>query len=428
MENSKSRIFTNLPQITQIKIKKIYLFLFLIVILIKFFFIVFPGHFKDLFLHQNWANFLIKNPVTEIYTKTNCNLPPFWVYILWFFSKIHFLITGKTISVYSEVLKIPAVLADIFIGLTIFIFLIKEKIKEEKAFLASILFLLNPFILYNSSIWGQLDSIYVFFALLSFVSLYFKKIIPSSIFLTLSFLTKLQGIIFFPLFFFLLFKNYPLKKIIHSFLAIFAVTFIILLPFLIKGISPYSIFEKTWLTSWKISPILSTNAFNLWWIPQIILSLPNLSFVSENLSFFGPITFKMVGLILFSLFYLLILLKIKKNVFFLAGLVAILFFMVPTAMHERYIIPFFAFFSILWPEEKKYFTPYLYLSITSFLNLLYVVPPSFFSLKSQWIIQNFLGELSIVISLVNIAIFLYLFFLLIKERNNEGNSHCSANL
>lgn len=407
---------SNNTRMRQIKIKKLYLILFLAIVFVKFLFLPIFGEFYDLFSHQKWGNFLIKNQLTEIYTKTNCNLPPFWVYLLWFFSKIHFAITGKMLSIFSEALKIQAVIFDVFIGLLIFFFLVKEKIDQKKAFLASLFFLLNPFVFYISSIWGQLDSIYVFFVLLSFVFLYFKKIIPASIFLTLSFLTKLQGIIFFPLFFFILFKNYPFKKIIISIFIITATTFIILLPFLIKGVSPSFIFQKTWIASWKFSPYLSLNAFNLWWIPQLMISFPNFHLVSENLSFFGQINFKMISLILFALFYFLIFLKREKNIFFLASLVSLLFFIIPTAIHERYIFPFFAFFSVFWPKEKKYFSFYLYFSLASFLNLLVVFPPSLLSQKSQEIIQNFIGELSIPLSLFNIAIFLYLFFILLKKK------------
>ncbi|MFN3301762.1 MAG: hypothetical protein ACK413_01900, partial [Patescibacteria group bacterium] len=255
MENNK--------KVKEIKIKKLHFFLFIVIVLIKFLFLPIFGDTYDLGLHSYWGNFLLKNPITEIYHRTNCNLPPFWVYILWFFSKIHFLITGKKLFIYSEILKIPALLADLAIGLLIFIFLRKENVLEERAFLASIFFLLNPFIFYLSSIWGQLDSIYVFFLILAFVLLYYKKITFASIFLSLSFLTKLQGVVFFPLFLFFLFKNYPFKKVIVSSLIILFVIFIILLPFLIKGISPLFIFKKTWIASWQRSIFLSANAFNL---------------------------------------------------------------------------------------------------------------------------------------------------------------------
>ncbi len=396
------------------EIKKIYFFLFLVIVLIKFLFLPFFGDFYDLFLHSQWANFLIKNPINEIYSKTNCNLPPFWVYILWLFSKIHFLITNKIVFVYSEVLKIPAILFDIFTGLLIFYFLIKEKIEEKKVFLASLFFLLNPFVFYLSSFWGQLDSIYVFFILLSFIFLYYKKTIFASIFLALSFLTKLQGIIFFPLFFFILFKNYPFKKTIFSLLTILLVIFIILLPFLIKGYSPVFIFQKTWIASWRFANFLSLNAFNLWWIPQIIFSFLEPPYIYDYLPLFGSINFKMISLILFSLFYLLIILNIRKNIFFLASLVSFLFFMIPTAMHERYIFPFFAFFSIFWPIKRGYLKYYFYLSLTSFLNLLAVLPPTFLFEETQKIFSLFIGQLSIPLTLINIFIFFYFFFILFK--------------
>ncbi len=399
------------------KIKTIYFFLFSAAVLVKFFFLPLPGHVGDLNIHKNWGNFLINSSPTEIYNQTECNLPPFWVYVLWFSSKIHFFITGALLSVNSVALKLPAVLADIFIGLIIFWFLIKRGVKGKISFLASLFFILNPFVLYNSSVWGQLDSVYTLFALLAFIFLEHKKIYWGSFFLALSFLTKLQGAIFIPLFFFFLLKNHHWQKTVFSFFVFIFTIIFILLPFLLSGIGPLLIFQRTWLQSWHQDTYLSMNAFNLWWIPQVAIVFnthtPELSSSFAgiiNFSFWGPLSFKDVGFILFSLFYFLIFLTTQKNIFLLAGLVSFLFFMTPTAMHERYIFPFFAFFSILWALKIKYLVPYIILSLTSFLNLLFALPAD----KAPGV---HLFNFSFLLSLVNIVVFLYLFYLLLKEKN-----------
>jgi Gpi18-like mannosyltransferase len=414
------------------KVKKIYLLIFIIAILIKFILMVFPGHYGDLFLHQLWGNFLINHPPTEIYSQTTCNLPPLWVFILWFFSNAHHLITGQHVSIISEALKLPAVLADIAISLIIFYFLIKKGVKEKLALMASLLFLINPFVIYNSSVWGQLDSTYTLFVLLSFIFLDRKKPFLASGLMALSFLTKLQGIIFLPLLFFLILKQFGIKKLCFSFLIFLVTIFAILVPFLINQVSPILIFQKTWLTSWNQDHFVSLNSFNFWWLPQLIffnalysdIFVPDLPLLSNTGSLWNFINLKFLGLLFFLLFYGLILLKNKKNIFLLASLAALNFFMTPTAIHERYIFPFFALFPIFlaqaWPKQKKYFWPYLILSLTCFLNLVFAI-----IVDSTVAVRIFIFQLSPFLSLVNISFFIYLFYDLLRNKNEKNIDHPS---
>lgn len=398
------------------KIKKIYLAIFIAIILFKLLLMSLPGYLSDLALFQKWGNFLINHSPLEIYQKTECNMPPFWVYLSWIFTKINFLLTSQPLVINSGILKLPAVLADIGIGLIIFFFLIKKGLNEKKALGASLLFLLNPFVLFNSSVWGQFDSIYVFFALLAFIFLDRRRIIWASLFLALSFLTKLQGIIFLPLFLFLLLNKYSWKKIFLTIVTYLTTIIFTILPFLLAGNKLSFLIEKTWVISSKLLPYLSVNAFNLWWPIQVMVSPAKISYLSENISFLGPITFKIVGFILFFLFYFFIFSKREKNIFFLASLVALLFFMIPTAMHERYIFPFFAFFPIAWamawPRNKEYLGIYLILSFTSLLNLIFA-----FSASHSYLL-TLLWVLSIFLSLLNLFIFFYLFFILSKNKKN----------
>jgi len=409
-----------------IKIKKISLVLLIVAVLIKFLLLALPGHYGDLFLHQEWGNFLINHSPTEIYHQTPCNLPPFWIYILWFFAQVHHLIAQQPLLMTSEAIKMPGVFADLAIGLVIFYFLLKKGVKEKIALLASLFFILNPFVVYNSSIWGQLDSTYTFFALLAFVLLDKRKVGWASIFLALSFLTKLQGVIFVLLFFFLVIKKFGFQKTIFSIILFLLTIFIVILPFFLNNVDPIFIFQKTWLVSWHQAPVLSVNSFNFWWPIQAVsfnleesnLYLRDASFVSlgNNLIM---INFKMIGLILFSIFYFIILIKYKKNIYLLTSLATLNFFMIPTNIHERYIFPFFAFFSIFWAinwlKEKKYLLIYFLISLISFLNLIFAM----FGELYNPTLNDFILKISPALALINFFIFIYLFFILIKKEPDQ---------
>src|SRR3990167_6171654 len=73
-------------------------------------------------------------------------------------------ITWSEFNLYPAMLKLPSIFTDLGLAWLVFKFT-KEITDSKKAELATIIFLFNPVVLYNSSIWGQTDSIINFFAL-----------------------------------------------------------------------------------------------------------------------------------------------------------------------------------------------------------------------------------------------------------------------
>jgi len=408
------------------KKKKIFYFLILGAIILKIILIFLPGYQYDLITHQKWSNDILKYGVFSIYQKAdpgsfpiNPNLPPLWIYILAITSFIYRLIFHSPI-VSQWFLKIPAVLADIFTAYFIFYFL-RKKIPVVTSFLISFIYLLHPFILYNSSIWGQWDSLFVLPLILCFIFLEKNKPLPSLIFLTLAFLTKLQAVIFFPLILFYIWKKYKIKKLISALFASSLTIILTCLPFLIKGTSFSVLFEKTWQASSKMYPYLSMNAFNLWWLPQAMQS----RLVNDSELFIGPLNYKLIGLGLFALSYLFILLWLNKrekkiNSLILASVfISFCFYSLPTEIHERYIFPLFALFCLILPFEKELRKIFAVISLTTLLNLVYVLPLTFLSLKWQTELKIILGQSSTLIVFIHLSVFFYFLFYLLNYTPNK---------
>jgi len=422
--------------------KKIFWLILSIIIILRFALIFLPGHRYDLSTHQKWSRDILKYGVFSIYKMADPgskpiypNLPPIWIYILGGFTYLYYLLFNSIIS--QPALKIPAVFADFLTAYLIFYFL-KRKVSFKSAFLISIFYLLNPFVLYNSSVWGQWDSLYVLPLIASLIFLEKNKPLTSVFFLTLSFLTKLQGIIFLPLFLFFILKKFGFKKLIFSLFVILITIIFIILPLLLNHISPLLILKRTWLVSYHLVPFLSMNAFNFWWIIQILIGFKSnyLFFVNDSLPFLNGINYKMIGLILFALSYLLVLLWLNKrfkdfnDFIFSNALISFFFFFLPTEMHERYLFPFFALTSLILIFKKNLKKFYLFLSLTGFLNLVYVLPFTFLSRKIQLLIVSITFGLSLAICLYHLLIFLYLIFHLTfaNQREYEKSFNRFANL
>ncbi|WP_156140783.1 hypothetical protein [Sporocytophaga myxococcoides] len=279
----------------------------------------------------------------------------------------------------------------VFDVLTIYLLinlLVKFNISPYKSFLV----LFNIAFLYNSIIWGQVDSIFTFFGLASILFALNKKVLWSIIFLVLALNAKLQAIIFIPIVVIVLlpavFEN-P-RSLINGLIGGLIIQIVILLPFLLENKSDLVL--KVAFGSVGYYPVVSMNAFNFWYL----IMDGNLREVSDEILFYG-IKYKTWGLILFFLFSFISLLPLLlstlniiiekkeksmeyyKIVFLAAAAIPLVFFYFNTEMHERYshaMIIFIGFYALI---SSNYLT-YFLLSAGYFLNMEKVL--TFLSLKN----------------------------------------------
>lgn len=142
-----------------------------------------------------------------------------------------------TPSLYS--LKILFIIFDyilaIITGLVVYECLGKKRIGFILGYIAVIL---SPNVVLNSSVWGQCDSIYVSFLILTFYFVLKEKYIPMFIAVSIAFAFKLQAIFFLPL---LLILYFATKKFSFlNFLILPVVLFLTSLPAFFFGRSIFS--------------------------------------------------------------------------------------------------------------------------------------------------------------------------------------------
>lgn len=112
--------------------------------------------------------------------------------------------------------------------------IVKELTKDKtKVFVAYMILLLVPAVVLNSAMWGQCDSIYTSFVLLSILFLLKKKYIKSFVLLGLAFSFKLQFIFIIPLY--ILYYLSEKKFSILNFLIIPFVNCVLCLPAILFG-------------------------------------------------------------------------------------------------------------------------------------------------------------------------------------------------
>jgi len=250
-------------------------------------------------------------------------------------------------------MKIPNIIANIFLGIGVF-YIFKELLKNnEKSKLAMIALcsvLFNPIFIYISALWGQIDVIPVAITVWSFYFL-LKKSYQSSIFLlSIALLTKQTIVVVLPFYFLFFLKDFTLKKLINSFLIFYATFVAAFWPFqktIIDKIFPFVSF-------WRIATNFSDNkvqihAYNLWYIIAQ-------NGMRDDRAFLFGMTPRLFSGILLLIGLAVIILKFWNRqkdfvkiitAFSIFGLYTFVFM---TGLHDRYlvtILPFFLFGTLL---------------------------------------------------------------------------------
>jgi len=348
---------------------------------------------------------LINPLIHNIYWWLNLNIPLIPSGLIFFLEKLVFL---------AALMKVPAILADLGIAFLIFLFAKKIIPKDKKnQNIAISLILFNPAFIFNSALWGQIDSIPIFFVMLSaYYLLYTKRDIVSSILFTLALLVKPTALIFLPVYIILFIQKFGIKK---SIINLFITNIIFCLFFLPFTFSPYKTYLNKILAAQSL-PYVTNGALNFWVLIAGFRGIKDVTPFLLNIPYryFG---YFIVGLI--NIFIILCLIKSKKitedffMALFIASFAAFLFL---TKMHERYSLLPLVFLLVYSFKKTKFTGWFIILSIVSFINHYrnWVVPriePVTKILESL--------PFAYIISTINVLIFFYLFrsfFLSIRSK------------
>jgi Gpi18-like mannosyltransferase len=348
----------------------------------------------DVFLFASWARAFHDVGFARFYEVIDfCNYPPLTLLILWAVGQLTALFDPGLINeqLLRMVVKVPGCLADLAVA--VLLYREATRITGRRAALgAAGLFFLNPVAIYQSAYWGQVDSIHaaLLLAALGFIGRRRWGCTGAAAGLALA--QKLQSIALLPL---ILFEVYRLGRWKAS--GRFAAGMVLVTagawaPFSVNG-TLSEVLRRGYVGVVGQYPDLSRNAFNLWYllgspgIPDTSIPPPiaraaakgQVEFPDDS-SWLLMFTWRNISIAMFALLVAVILSLYARrpNViarYGTAGLLALLFFLVPTEMHERYALPALVLLPI-WAvtgpwKERLYFL----VSILLGLNLAAVLAP-----------------------------------------------------
>ncbi len=345
-------------------------FLFLVALLVRFYFVPNPGFEADMSFWKSWGLAPFDHGLIQGLDRTNNNYPTPFGYLLWAITAVYSIFANphlfdqfwaNTNLLFLTLMKLPAILADLGIGALI-IFLGKNAKKlgfptlpERLYLILAVLYLFNPISLLDSAVWGQVDSLGVLLFLGSVILLLSKKPFFAGLLYMIALMTKLQNMIYGPLFFLFAWQYLGRDGLVKALIGGTVGFFGLNIEFLLAGRMNRVMTSLT--ANYDYFPYLSLNAHNLWWIVAKGFGMQ----VSDKMLAIGIVNAKTVGLVLFSSSYALATLTMlqKKNTtivstFFLGLIIAAGgFFLFQTESHDRYAFPIIVFLLLWLPHALK---------------------------------------------------------------------------
>lgn len=257
------------------------------------------------------------------------NVPYVMIIALLTYLPIHPIVSIKAVSIIFDyvlatacVKLIKAVLGD--------------RYKSQIGLLVYTLIIFLPTVVLNSSCWGQCDSIYVSFMIISLTYLLKEKYIRSFIFLGISFAFKLQFIFILPLYVLYYLSKRKFRKI-YYFLLIPLTNAIMCLPAVILGKSISSCINVYFHQAIEYGSFICMNFPGIY---NLFLEIPRNYLIPTPNEYLGKIMIGIMGLIFFvaALYVLVKKVKFNKELIIETALWSILVatFLLPH-MHDRYM-------------------------------------------------------------------------------------------
>ncbi len=336
-------------------------------------YVAFPnqGYTSDLGLFSQWAQALASSGPGSIYRTTGANYPPGYLLALWALGIVAapvsaILGTSQTQAI-ALLLKLPAILADV--GIAALVYAAGRRWFGERAgLLGAALYLFVPVTWLDSAMWGQVDAVGALVALAAIVALAEGWSEVAAVLAVLAVLVKFQDAVVLAVVVPVLLRRHLFverdpTRLGTSALSAAVAGIAVLLPFDIWSSAPASLATVPVIghVAGLISlfgslrdqySVLTANAFNGWSLvgPDSLASSiggTGASWTSDSLALFGGVSASLVGtMLLFGVTGIVAigLLRRDDRLAIVLGLCVLMlaFYALPTRVHERYLVPFFA--------------------------------------------------------------------------------------
>lgn len=312
----------------------------------------------------------------DIY-QTDCNYPPFVPYLLTLSEKARLLLGASEAGPVSVTLIKAPYLIAFAAGVPLCWWGLRKPFGAASARAAAVLYALCLPLFINAAIWGQTDALLSLALIAALVALLNEKLTWAGAAMGWALSIKLQAIVLVPALIVFVARKYGAKALLRPLAVGLFLLALIALPHVLGGSAKPMLASYTHATDFF--PRRTLGAYNGWYLldgfDTKIRRLPEQFARADNRSVLGPVTFKHIGLILFGTYLLFLLAGLWRrpdpSTLILACAMSVFaFFMLPTQMHDRYIVPAAALLVLGAVQSRPALVLFLGVSATASLNQL----------------------------------------------------------
>ncbi|TAK36868.1 MAG: hypothetical protein EPO21_01045 [Chloroflexota bacterium] len=329
-----------------------------------------PGY--DVEAYQTWARGVYEFGLTSAYRLDLdpwYNYPPGYLYALWITARLFVVLASQpdwSGPLLAALLKLPPILADVLTAGAIYLFL-RGRVSRRCSLIASLAYLLNPAVIWNTAYWGGIDALHTLFLLLAVMAAATNRSQFSWPLVCGSVLIKPLGAPAALVVGAIALLRFDARRLLIGTLASLTVLLAAGLPFMWDG----KLGEMLTALSNNVGnyPALSANAHNVWW-----LIAGGDVWRNDGTLALGPLSYRALGLVLFGLASLGVLSCLRRSsdvgtIFAAASVLQLNLFVWPTEVHENWSYAAFALLCVaaaLRPSLRPF---YLFLTLTFLTNL-----------------------------------------------------------
>lgn len=331
----------------------------------------YAGFMSDQNLFVQWMNALRQYGLGTVYIHDpNINYPPlFLLFMQGYAGLLHGF--GITIQAGQLSFKLLLIVLDLVAGIAVFSWSLgKEKTVVRWVLLC--IFVLNPALIVNSSIWGQVDILNGMLMAGALLTLLASPVLAGILF-ALALLTKLQAIVIAPVFGFYLLKclwQRNMKPLLHMITGVL-IPLIIVTIYFASHSGLQAMFKSAYMSAVGLYTQVTLNALNIWF--YVVGTIPTTNDTQKLWDFISLRNLGFVLLLLAVIYTGIYLWKCRTMttaILLKAGVwISFAFFMLPTEIHERYSIPALILVLLVTMLDRKWIAIACVLSVTITYNL-----------------------------------------------------------
>lgn len=369
----------------------------------------YKGFGSDMACFKAWSDNVFKNGFAKFYQPDSfTDYPPGYMYILYVMGAIKNLFSIQNAG-YDIVIKMPAIIADLACGYLIYS-IASKKLSSSVSAVLSLIYILNPAVITDSGLWGQVDSVYTVFIVLMVWLISERKMAYSYFVFAMCILIKPHAFIYTPLVIFGIVENYIYPKFDRKGLLKTIATGIGAIAFMVLLAVPFGLDKvfNQYLHTLSEYPYFTINAFNLW--GMFGLNWRNLNAGSTILGYLLLVAIVAAATAVFFKS------RNKSKYFYTAAILAFFTFMLSTKMHERYGFPTMIFLLLAVIETKNLhvYAMYVLTTLSQFFNIAWIL--FYYDVNGTYAFNPIVK----IASAVNVAIFIYVCIMTYKLYYKNG--------